>query len=267
MPLSVSIDTYMDDHRTDPRIELCGRLAIVKSILEAEHNSKHEFFTDMPQGQLFRVDFNKLAPTWFARFFKILRVPKETLSEVFENVSIVNFNYDRSVEFFLTEALRTYYKLSEEDAQHLLLKLRIVHPYGTVGPWHEGTDHLPFGEVVDSLRLLHLAPRIRTYTESSKHSEDARRIVREAQRMIFLGFGYIAENNRLLGPDDVRSTQKIYGTAYSISESDQAVIRWHLGRFLASANPGPAGQPPIMLFSGKCAGLFDEHLFGIGPGI
>ena len=43
MPLSVSIDTYMDDHRTDPRIELCGRLAIVKSILEAEHNSKHEF--------------------------------------------------------------------------------------------------------------------------------------------------------------------------------------------------------------------------------
>jgi hypothetical protein len=40
MPLSASIDTFMDDHRTDARIQLCGKLAIVKAILEAEGTSK-----------------------------------------------------------------------------------------------------------------------------------------------------------------------------------------------------------------------------------
>ena len=35
---SKSIDSFMDGHRHDENIQLCGKLAIVKSILEAERN-------------------------------------------------------------------------------------------------------------------------------------------------------------------------------------------------------------------------------------
>jgi hypothetical protein len=217
-----------------------------------------------------------LAPTTFrgpgrSGIRLILRYPEERVHEIFDNVSVINFNYDRALEYFLVEALRTYYDLSEEDAERVLLNLRILHPYGTVGPWHEGTDHLPFGEVVpDPGNLLHLAKRIRTYTETSQHAEDVKKLVSNARTIIFLGFGYIEENLELLGPDQPsRSTVKIYGTAYKISEHDRAIIEWRLGRFLSGdAGPGvSAGQPRVALLDGKCAQLFDEHRFGIALGL
>jgi hypothetical protein len=269
MPLSTSIDTYLAD-QGDPCVELCGKLAIVKSILAAEHNSKNHFFTDVPRGQLFRIDFDKLAKRWLVPFFKVLRQPKENLTTIFDNVSIISFNYDRSFEYFLIAALRTYYNLSEQKAEKVLLNLRILHPYGTVGPWRDGTDHLPFGDVVDNTEsLLHLAKRIRTYTETSHEREEVRQLVSEAQTIIFLGFGFIEKNIKLLGPNENdRSTTNIYGTAYEISEQSRAIIGWRLGQFLGPPGPGTAiGLPRIALFNGKCAQLFDEHWFGISLGI
>jgi hypothetical protein len=77
MPLSASIDTFMDDHRTDVRIQMCGKLAIVKAIIEAERTCKYKFNPErarvLPAGDMEAVDFNALKDTWFVRFFKILR--------------------------------------------------------------------------------------------------------------------------------------------------------------------------------------------------
>jgi hypothetical protein len=268
MPLSTSIDTYIAD-QGDPCVELCGKLAIVKAILAAEDNSAIKLRSR--HGQTFRVDFDKLANKWLIPFFKRLRQQQQNLDTIFDNVAIISFNYDRSFEFFLMEALRTYYNLTEEDAEKTLLTLRIVHPYGTVGPWREGTDHLRFGDVVgDPERLLHLAKRIRTYTEISQPPEHVKTLVSKAQTIIFLGFGYIEENLKLLGPSEGgRLTEKIYGTAYGISEPSRAILSWRLGSFLGPA-PGPGvgvGQPRIALFDGKCAQLFDEHWFGISLGL
>lgn len=39
MPLSNSIDSYMDMHRHDPRIQVCGKLGIAHSIMQAEQKS------------------------------------------------------------------------------------------------------------------------------------------------------------------------------------------------------------------------------------
>lgn len=38
LPLAISIDNFIDAHKDDDKIELCGKLAIVRSILEAEQN-------------------------------------------------------------------------------------------------------------------------------------------------------------------------------------------------------------------------------------
>jgi hypothetical protein len=173
MPLSASIDTYMDDHRSDARIQLCGRLAIVKAIMEAEGISKFIFTPEsaprLPPGIMSSVDFDKLNNSWFVRFFRILKgggVSKENVAAIFNNISIISFNYDRSVEYMLVGGLHYYYGILESEAEVILQTLRIIHPYGTVGPWHEGDDHLPFGQIADGLDdLLKLANRIRTYTE------------------------------------------------------------------------------------------------------
>ena len=39
MPQAISIDSFIEDHQGDEKIELCGKLAIVQSILEAERKS------------------------------------------------------------------------------------------------------------------------------------------------------------------------------------------------------------------------------------
>ena len=43
LPLTISIDNFIDQHRDDKEIEICGKIAIVKSILEAERISKMYF--------------------------------------------------------------------------------------------------------------------------------------------------------------------------------------------------------------------------------
>lgn len=40
MPQAISINNFIDNHQGDEKIELCGKLAIVKSILDAEKSSK-----------------------------------------------------------------------------------------------------------------------------------------------------------------------------------------------------------------------------------
>lgn len=39
MPQSISIDNFIDSHKGDKEIELCGKLAIVRAVLEAEAKS------------------------------------------------------------------------------------------------------------------------------------------------------------------------------------------------------------------------------------
>ena len=66
MPLVPSIDSFIDNHQGDETIETCGKLAIVRSILEAE--KKSQIFTD-PTSQFPKIDFNKIGTTWFTKFW------------------------------------------------------------------------------------------------------------------------------------------------------------------------------------------------------
>jgi hypothetical protein len=269
MPLSASIDTYMDDHRSDARIQLCGRLAIVKAIMEAENRSKYLITPErarlLPPGSMESIDFDKLNNSWFVRFFRILKgggVAKENVATIFNNISIISFNYDRSLEYMLVGGLHSYYAIPEADAEGILEKLRILHPYGTVGPWHEGGDHLPFGQMAGAPDdLLKLASRIRTYTEFSAHAEEVKRMVSEASVIIFLGFGYVQENMRLLGLNEhARATRQIYGTAFSSSQADKVIIHGMLSKFLADGfRERPHPNPAVDVFGGTCAQLFNEY--------
>jgi len=57
MPQASSIDTFIDNHSEDKQIELCGKLAIVRTILEAE--AKSALFVDQLQGD-HRMKFGRL---------------------------------------------------------------------------------------------------------------------------------------------------------------------------------------------------------------
>ena len=206
-------------------MELCGKLAIVKSILDAEGASKLQ---NKDRGD-HRFDLRALVDTWYVGFFQMLteNVSRDDVSNVFDNVSIITFNYDRCIERFLVQSLIDYCGISDVEAQALVSKLTIIHPYGKVGalPWQDRAGGVPFGS--GSTDLLSTSRQIKTFTEglddeallASIHSE-----VTAAETLVFLGFAFHPSNMTLLTPKTECNTKRIFATTLGLSKADEEVI-------------------------------------------
>jgi hypothetical protein len=193
--LAQSIDDFLDIHRNNANLNLYGKAAIVKAVLEAEHGSKLYFDRNSGTGAAF--DPSRLADTWFVKFMHMLSrgIPRENVREIFEGLSFINFNYDRCVEFFLANALQKLHGISEDEAADILTDLQIIHPYGVV-------EKVPFGAT--SANYLELAAGIKTYTEQLGEQDVTQGIKNEIQRaecIVFLGFAYHRQNMQILTPD------------------------------------------------------------------
>jgi hypothetical protein len=258
MPQSISIDNFIDAHRHEPKIELCGKLAIVKSILQAERRSKLWFDENRRE----KLDFAQLGGTWYSAFFQRLSegVARDGIDGLFENVSFITFNYDRCIEHHIVNALQSYYLLSAGQAQEVARNLIVRHPYGLVGSllWQEiGSAAVPFGGSDPSDPLLRLAKQIKTFTEQVEEGtelEAIRRQVRDARVIVFLGFGFADQNMDLLKPGGETAVERIFATAHGISDSDCRVIEAQLAGVL-----GRSGAGIQLRNDKKCAALFGEY--------
>ena len=65
--------------------------------------------------------------TWFVTFARMLfnSLPRSKVETVFQNLFVINFNYDRCLEHFFAHALNEAYGLTLSDASTLVEKLRI----------------------------------------------------------------------------------------------------------------------------------------------
>ncbi len=104
---------------------------------------------------------------------------------LFENLTVINFNYDRSLEQYLFLGLQEFGGLTEEQAADELSRLEVVRPYGSLGmlPWQQ-SDGIAYGSSSESNNVLRAALSIRTYTEGIRGLDLQRKIasVMEAAR-------------------------------------------------------------------------------------
>jgi hypothetical protein len=231
--LAQSIDDFLDQHRSDGYVNHYGKVAIARAILEAERGSKLYFKDQNIHTGEDEFDPDKFANTWFSRFIYMLGrgVPRETVGQIFDNVSFIIFNYDRCVEHFLQSALKRLYNIDEQDAITIVDKLRIIHPYGRVGSLRE----VPFGATRANYDAI--ASTIKTYTEQVADAEAVRVLASEfeqASRVIFLGFAYHSQNMRLLKPPKSVAARPIYGTAFKMSDADIGIVEGQLASWLDS---------------------------------
>ena len=233
MPQASSIDNYIDANRGDEVLAQCCKLAIVRSILDAE--KKCPLYID-PRQDISTPRFDKIEGTWLTSFFRLLseNCQVSQLAQRFSTLSLVIFNYDRCVEHYLYHTLQNYYGISGENAAQLIEHLSIYHPYGVVGalPWQKHSKIIDFGATPLSNDLLYYADQIRTFTEGTDPSTSTivklRHKLLDANVVLFLGFAYHRLNIELLRPDgllhrDPQNT-KYFGTAIDISESDCGII-------------------------------------------
>src|SRR5205823_11794799 len=148
-------------HRGDKQIELCGKLAIVRSILAAERQSG--LYGDLTAGPDLMISLERVRGSWFSAFWRLLYngCTAAELSDRARSVAFIAFNYDRCIEQFLYHSARAYYGLSGGEAAEAVANVEILHPYGSVGrlPWQSGDAHtaVAYGSDVNSTQLLDLA--------------------------------------------------------------------------------------------------------------
>ena len=140
-----SIDEALHWFSARPEIVSLGKVSIVRNILAAERASN-----------LFDSANPNLAPkrpyaeAWTPEFLKMAigSFKREEAKAIFSQVTVINFNYDRTVEHFLFSELQTAFKLAPGEAKQAISNLKTIRPYRSVGPlpWQAGDDVVPFGQ-------------------------------------------------------------------------------------------------------------------------
>jgi len=228
--LSYSIDNFIDTHRQDDRVSICGKLAIAKCILDAEKSSK--LYLDRNKS-----DSNpslKVTGTWISNLIRVMQngIPKDEASKFFENSSFLVFNYDRCIEQYFYHALQALYGLTESESAQIVNTMQIHHPYGSVGalPWQNNADQkaVSFGARDSAQTIPHLLPNIKTYTQqtASQTQQDAvDSLISKADTIVFLGFSYLAQNlDLMLRGVNARRPRRILGTGIGLSRADREIV-------------------------------------------
>jgi len=265
MSSATSIDSFIDDQKDDPLIAYCGKFAIVRSILKAEGRSK-PYFENRRSSPT--VNDKSIESTWFNRFQKVLTENcsnKNDLEERFDSLTMVVFNYDRCVEHYLFNFLKSYYPAY--DAAELLSRINIYHPYGQVGhlPWQEKNGSIDFGAEPKAKDLISLSKEIRTFTEetgsqSSKIS-DIREQVKTSNIVLFLGFAFHKRNMELLQPEYSKSrlgmSLSCFATAKDESDTNKDRITESVCQLLSVQKH--MQDDTVHINDLSCAELFEEY--------
>jgi hypothetical protein len=259
MPQAMSIDNFLDAHNENSDLVWCGKLAIAQAILQAEKQSAFYIHpNDRP-----KLDHGGLADKWFAKLFQKLHegVSKQRVEQIFNNVSFVSFNCDRSIEQYFPHAIQNYYGISLADAQKITAKLTIIHPYGVCGalPWQGGSAVVEYGERGYPTTLLKVAGQIHTFTERVEDTEmlaSIREEVSSADTIVFLGFAYHRLNMELLKLEKRSQGSKVFGTALGISVADCEIVKNMIANILCRDAQYVWSEIRNDL---RCGQLFDEY--------
>lgn len=187
-----SIDAFLAKR---PDCAEIGKLAIAYELCGREAPNR-----------IFDVDNND---HWYGALWSAMERDLDSPTLLRHNhIRFVTFNYDRSLEYFLHEATKHTFKLSDEAALEACQEIPILHVYGSLGGFHfeQSESTRPYMETSDGTALRQAAAALRVIPEArhdDKDFETARSWFDWAERICFLGFGFDALNMERLGLADV----------------------------------------------------------------
>jgi hypothetical protein len=181
---------------------------------------------------------------WYEHFYSALSTSFEEFDQ--NRVSIITFNYDRSVEHYLFTVLKNSYGKSDHDCASKLKNIPIVHVHGQLGffPWqdyiqipypfrsNQFSRSYGFSDKIGDLRVAASCIRIiheDEDVEGDPQFKKARSLLEQAGHIHFLGFGYHEANLKRLGILLARGTT-FAGTAYGLELSE----RYRIGKLFGN---------------------------------
>lgn len=228
-----SIDLFLARNRE--KYGEIGRQAIALCLNHAEKYSRFNEYTDDTEDR--RKHFR--SQDWYSWIFDRMTAgltePNDCYRITKENkVAFITFNYDVSLEFFLVQAFTySFPELDPDIAAELLKGIPIVHTYGACRALETNGWDLTkrYGTEVSYDELLQQALRLEIMHHNGERQIDnaTARLIRDAERVYFLGFSYAPENLETLRIPDIlcegAGPKRIYGTAKDATENEMSAIR------------------------------------------
>ena len=146
-------------------------------------------------------------------------------------LAIITFNYDRTVEHFFFTSLQNSYGKNPDECFDALKGIPIIHLHGNLGPlpWQAAKDTRPFDFNVSPEALSIAAANIKIIHEDIKDGRDkeferAKTLINEAERVLFMGFGYNGTNMERLGIAGI-GANKAFGTCVGMGNHEKSAAR------------------------------------------
>ena len=218
-----SIDAFLEHQ---PRFMGMGKLAITVA-LAAKENTDGMFVTG----------------DWYEHLFRALDARPEEFNK--NRLSIVTFNYDRSIETFLVNSLKYSYDKTVDAAAEVLSSIPIIHLHGQIGnlPWQDKETFRGYGDTDDDYQIKLSSDGIKIIHEADAAKDEAfisaRKLIKDAEQIYFLGFGYHPDNIARLGIADIDiEGRNVYGTCmgYTNREAEDTMVR--CGKKIDLKQPG-----------------------------
>lgn len=166
----------------------------------------------------------KNGENWYPYLLDQITTNFDRLAE--NKLSIITFNYDRSLEHFLYTALCNAYPRPSSEVCESLSKIPIIHVHGRLDPLpHEATDGRRYSCDLPqnyAATIKRAAAGIKIIHEIKDADNDpnftkAHQLVAQAEYICFLGFGYNPSNiERLRLPKE--KNIRIIGTGFGLGE-------------------------------------------------
>jgi hypothetical protein len=189
---------------------------------------------------------------WYSYLWQHLGRTKEDFEK--SDLSIITFNYDRSLECYLLLALQHSFGISEAEAIESLKKIPIVHVYGKLGeldPSSKIGEFRPYTPVVTDSQIMAAADGLKVIAESRDDEavfENVRSLLSKAERICFLGFGFDSTNVRRLNIADILRNKYsanqfcgpvVYSTCVGLVEAERLRVEELLVPYLNSVDSWP----------------------------
>ena len=207
-----SVDEFLE---RQPDFMKIGKIVITLTL--STYEKKDELFEQKSDKDWYRHLWVKLSDTTFEEFDK-------------NQLSIITFNYDRSIEHFLFTAMRALYRGFEQDCAKMLKKIPIIHVHGRLGalPWQgkNGRSYQPSIALDEVENISNQIKVMKEQDDSPREFEEAVRILNSAELICLLGFGYNPRNLQRLNAKETFAIRKsIYGTTLGFGVAEKMGIQ------------------------------------------
>jgi len=211
-----SIDTYLSQH---PKYLKIGKGSIAQVI--SSHEKEDSLYHIIKYPKNYTKDTR-----WYHLLFELIH--ENILDGGLIPLSIITFNYDRSLEKFIYNKLKYMYDKTNEEIKLFFKYFKIIHVYGKIGTLPELKDnndeYIRYYDnaIITEENLIKASNQISLIYDKNPINiikKEIEKVIVNANNIYFMGFGYHQDNCDILMIDKYAPKDAVIkGTTYELTE-------------------------------------------------